>query len=384
LNYSFDFPFFNYFFSNLTIYIQVITDVTAIILFLDKNISIMEKLLPFTKHDLAKITNHRNGEIKFGEKMHTVPKDADAITFLSSCEAQYVILGIPEDIGIRANYGRPGAASAWDSGIKSIANIQHNRFCKGSNIIVLGQINVSEEMAEVEHLDFNSIDDRSKLNKLVENIDKDVSHIIYTLIELGKTPIIIGGGHNNAYGNIKGTALAKGKPINAINFDAHSDFRILEGRHSGNGFSYAYEEGFLKKYFVFGLHENYTSKSVLDIIKKTEDRVRFITYDSLKIRKERDFNLEMFNALEFIKDDFFGIEIDLDALPNIATSAMTMSGFSVEELRQFISFFGKHQNASYLHICEGAPDLGEEKNNHLIGKLIGYLITDFIKANAIE
>jgi arginase family enzyme len=40
------------------------------------------------------------------------------------------------------------------------------------------------------------------------------------------------------------------KTINAINFDAHSDFRILEGRHSGNGFSYAYEEGFLKKYFV--------------------------------------------------------------------------------------------------------------------------------------
>jgi formiminoglutamase len=57
------------------------------------------------------------------------------------------------------------------------------------------------------------------------------------------------------------------KTINAINFDAHSDFRILEGRHSGNGFSYAYEEGFLKN-IVFGLHENYTSKSVLDIIKK--------------------------------------------------------------------------------------------------------------------
>jgi formiminoglutamase len=34
-------------------------------------------------------------------------------------------------------------------------------------------------------------------------------------------------------------------------------------------------------------------------------------------------------------------EIDLDAIPNIASSAMTLSGFSVEELRQFISFFGK-------------------------------------------
>jgi formiminoglutamase len=341
----------------------------------------MEKLLPFTMNDLAKITNHRSGEIKFGEKMITIPKGEDPITFLQTSEAKYVLLGIPEDIGIRANFGRPGAASAWDTAIKNIANIQHNRFCKGSQIIVLGQVNVSEEMKEVEHLDFHDIDDRSKLSQLVEKIDKDVSHIIFNIIKSGKTPIIIGGGHNNSYGNIKGTALAKGKPVNAINFDAHSDFRILEGRHSGNGFSYAYEEGFLKKYFIFGLHENYTSKSVLDLIKKTEDRVRYNTYDSLAIRKEKEFNQEMVNALDFIKTDFFGIEIDLDAIPNIASSAMTLSGFSVEKLRQFISFFGKNKNASYIHICEGAPNLGEEKNIHLIGKLIGYLVTDFIKAN---
>ncbi len=343
----------------------------------------MEKIIPFTIKDLAKITNHRSGEIKFGEKMITVPKETDPVEFLKTCEAKYVLFGIPEDIGIRANFGRPGAASAWDSAIKSIANIQHNRFCKGSQLFVLGQLNVSVEMKEVEHLDFNDIDDRSKLSQLVEKIDKDVSHIIFSIIKLGKIPIIIGGGHNNSYGNIKGTALAKGKPINAINSDAHSDFRILEGRHSGNGFSYAFEEGFLKKYFIFGLHENYTSKSVLDIIKKIEDRVRYNTYDSVNIRKEKDFNQEMALALEFINDDFFGIEIDLDSIPNIACSAMTLSGFSVEQLRQFISYFAKNKNAAYLHICEGAPDLGEEKNNHLIGKLIGYLVTDFIKSNTI-
>jgi formiminoglutamase len=331
--------------------------------------------------DLAKITNHRSGEIKFGEKMLTVPKGIDPFTFLQSTEAPYVLIGIPEDIGIRANYGRPGAASAWDSALKNIANIQHNRFCKGNQIVVLGKIDVSAEMKEVEHLDFNDIDDRSKLSQLVENIDKEVSHLICNIIKSGKTPIIIGGGHNNSYGNIKGTALAKGKPINAINFDAHSDFRILEGRHSGNGFSYAYEEGFLKKYFIFGLHENYTSKSVLDLIKKTDDRVRYSTYDSLNIRKDKNFELEMVTAMDFVKTDFYGIEVDLDAIPNIASSAMTPSGFSVEELRRFVSYFAANSHASYLHICEGAPDLGEEKNNHLIGKLIGYLVTDFIKSN---
>jgi len=340
----------------------------------------MERIIPFTITDLAKVTNHRSGEVKFGEKMLTIPKGENCMTFLKNCEAKYVLLGIPEDVGIRANFGRPGAASAWQSAISSIANIQHNRFCKGSQIVVLGKIDISKEMEEAKDLDFHKTADRKLLSTLVERIDKEVVHVITSIIKCGKTPIIIGGGHNNAYGNIKGTALGLGKPINAVNFDAHSDFRILEGRHSGNGFSYAYEEGFLKKYFIFGLHENYTSKNVLDILKKMEDRVNFNTYDEIKVRQQKNFQQELNTAYDFIKNDAYGIEIDLDALPNIASSAMTMSGFSIEELRQFVYFFGKNRNAAYLHICEGAPDLGEEKNNHLIGKLIGYLVTDFIKA----
>ena len=46
-------------------------------------------------------------------------------------------------------------------------------------------------------------------------------------------------------------------------------------------------------------------------------------------------------------------------------------------------YFGKHKNASYLHICEGAPDLDNTTNNHLTGKLIAYLITDFIKSKTL-
>jgi formiminoglutamase len=341
---------------------------------------LMEKLIRFTSSDLSKITNHRSGEVKFGEQMYTVPKDADITVFLKECEAQFVLFGIPEDIGVRANFGRPGADSAWESAIKSIANIQHNRFNKGYDLLVLGQLDVAQQMHEIQNLDFHITEDRKKMSELVVQIDKEVVHIITIIVKAGKIPIIVGGGHNNAYGNIKGTALAKGKPINAVNFDAHSDFRILEGRHSGNGFSYAYEEGFLKNYFIFGLHESYTSKSVLKKLRDIENRVLFNTYDQINIRREKNFEQEMFLAHNFINDTHYGVEIDLDAIPNIPTSAMTLSGFSVEELRRFIYFFGKHQNAAYLHICEGAPSLGNEKNNHLVGKLIGYLITDFIKA----
>lgn len=340
----------------------------------------MEKLIRFTLSDLAKITSHRSGEIKFGERIQTVPKEMDTLEFLEASDAEFVLLGIPEDIGVRANLGRPGTASAWESTLKSIVNIQHNRFCKGGKLIILGQIDVTEEMEFLQELNPNDKNDRKVFYKQVEKIDKEVSHIVCQIIKKGKTPIVIGGGHNNAYGNIKGLALAKGKPVNAINFDAHTDFRPLEGRHSGNGFSYAYEEGFLKKYFIFGLHENYTSKSILESIKKTEDKVKFNTYEQIAVRGEKDFKEEMVQAEKHITTDAFGIEIDLDAIPNIPSSAMTYSGFSAEQLRQFLHYFGKHKNASYLHICEGAPDLAFEKNNHLIGKFIAYLITDFIKA----
>jgi hypothetical protein len=37
--------------------------------------------------------------------MITIPKGADAMSLLQNSEAKYVIIGIPEDIGIRANFG---------------------------------------------------------------------------------------------------------------------------------------------------------------------------------------------------------------------------------------------------------------------------------------
>ncbi|MEN9327173.1 MAG: hypothetical protein RI943_1613 [Bacteroidota bacterium] len=344
----------------------------------------MDKLNVFSSKDIAKITQHRSGEIKFGEKIITVPIEENWIEFITNSEAKFVLIGLPEDIGIKANLGRTGAATAYESTLKSLVNFQHNKFCKGSELVVLGEINFSKEMEIAKTLDTQNKEDRKKLFQLVENIDKDVSFVISAIVKANKIPIIIGGGHNNAYGNIKGLALGKGMPVNAINFDAHTDFRIMEGRHSGNGFTYAFEEGFLKKYFIFGLHENFVSKSVFDTLKSIEDRVKYVTYEEIAVRKNKSFTSELTNAIKFISNTPFGLELDLDALPNIHSSAMTLSGFSVEKARHFIHMAGKEEFASYLHICEGAPDLDLSSNNHLTGKLIATLILDFIKSKKTE
>ncbi len=343
----------------------------------------MENLVLFTSNQLAELTNHRSGEVKFGEKIITIPKGINPKKIIEESDASFVLIGIPEDIGVKTNFGRIGTASAYESALKSLVNIQHNKFCKGNKLILLGHIDVAEAMEKASKLNPQNKEERKELFKLVEKIDKEVSHIVFKIIQAGKTPIIIGGGHNNAYGNIKGLALAKGKMVNAINFDAHTDFRIMEGRHSGNGFTYAFEDNFLKKYFVFGLHEGFVSKSVFNTIKSIPDSINYNTYEEIEVRREKNFENELEIALNFIKNEPFGIELDLDAIPNVYSSAMTPTGFSAERARQYIHYFGKHKNASYLHICEGAPDLDKTNNNHLTGKLIAYMITDFIKSKTI-
>lgn len=323
----------------------------------------------------------RLGEIKFGERIDFINLNQNLDIFLETTTAKYIIFGISESIGVKANLGRTGTEDTWNLALKSLLNIQHNKTCKGNNVGVLGYFNFTEENEEAKKLNPANKEERKKLFKLVEKIDKEITFLVSKIIKANKIPIIIGGGHNNAYGNIKGLALAKGKAINVINFDAHTDFRPLEGRHSGNGFSYAFEEDFLQNYFIFGIHENYTSKEIFSRIKENEQRVKFNTYEQMEIRLEKDFNTELKFAAKHIKENSFGIELDLDAIIQMPSSAMTYSGFSAKQARQFINYFGGFENASYFHICEGAANFNLNENKSVLGKYISYLITDFIKAN---
>jgi formiminoglutamase len=145
------------------------------------------------------------------------------------------------------------------------------------------------------------------LRELVVEIDKQVAALIQKVVTSGKIPIVIGGGHNNAYGNIKGAALGlqdagkiKKAQINVINFDAHADFRALEGRHSGNGFSYAMYEGFLNKYGMLGLHQNYMSQSMLDSIHKNKNIQAHFFEDIIRFT-ENSFRTSNRNLIVFYK-----------------------------------------------------------------------------------
>ncbi|WP_242204572.1 formimidoylglutamase [Aestuariivivens insulae] len=337
----------------------------------------MDKLILFNTQQKNNLLSKRSGESKFGEHVQILPNISNIYEQLKSLDVKYVIFGIPEDIGVFANHGKTGTSKAWEAALKTLLNIQSNAYTHAEDVLILGHLDFSNELQQVSKLEQSKNKHIKIARSIVEIIDTYVSHLVFQIILAGKMPIIIGGGHNNAYGNIKGASLALKQALNVVNFDAHSDFRPEEGRHSGNGFSYAYAEGFLEKYFVFGLHENYTSDTLLKSLKKFKF-IKFNTFEAIEIRKELKFKTEALRALSHIEDKAFGIEIDCDAIQGIPSSAMTPSGFSVNRTREFLNLFAHHENACYLHICEAAPT---KKTESQIGKLITYLITDFIRAH---
>ncbi|HEY9185770.1 MAG TPA: formimidoylglutamase [Salegentibacter sp.] len=331
----------------------------------------MESLKLYNSKTVEKLFSPRKGETKFGEK----------IAFLTDLEtlkkhpAKFVLFGIPEDIGVRANHGKPGTSGAWEACLKSLLNIQHNKHTHPESLIVLGHIDCISEMKKAENIDPTDPNYLPKLGDLTEIIDGKVSKLVETIVSAGKIPIIIGGGHNNAYANIKGSSGAIGKAINVLNIDAHTDLRRLEHRHSGNGFSFARKEGFLGRYTIFGLAQNYTPQYIYDEIEASE-QTEFRLFEELLEHSSEDLHTAFLDSLEFVRDEEFGLELDCDVIKDFPASAKTPSGFSIEQVRHFISLAARLPECSYLHVCEAAPT---SENAEQVGKALSFFITDFMK-----
>ncbi|MGN6402698.1 MAG: formimidoylglutamase [Flavisolibacter sp.] len=344
----------------------------------------------YTKQDILSLVKLRRFETKLGERVHVLADANSSIAdSIKGLAAKYVVVGIPEDIGVQANYGTAGAGTAWLSFLQAFLNIQSNDFFEGSEMAVIGHF----DFGDLQFLiDKNAHTEEEKIEAYrhaVNAIDDEVETLIKVITAANKIPIVIGGGHNNAYPLLKGSAKGLHQAqqialpqINCINLDAHTDYRPAEGRHSGNGFRYAEDDGFMQKYCVIGIHENYLPQNVwMDIV--NNPFIDCITFEDIFIHEKRSFRQAVSHAIEFTDDNYAGIELDLDSVENVLSSACSPSGIHVIHARQYINLCAAHVKAAYLHICEGAIKLSSGKSNNSTGKLISYLVSDFVKMREV-
>lgn len=339
----------------------------------------MKNMQFYTKEHINEITRKRDNEIKIGEEVTVILNIENWEDELKRSDCKFVLLGIPEDIGVRANLGRGGAHTAWKPALDSFLNQQSNLFLNGKECCVLGHIFVEDLMEKSNHYNLKSETHILELRKLVSELDERVCNVISKIISANKIPIIIGGGHNNAFPIIKGCSEVLSKKINVINCDPHTDFRPQEGRHSGNGFSYAFYKNYINKYAVFCMHEQYNTNDVLKTFTKHNSQLYYSTYEDVFVREQKTFTQALNQTIGFVKQGTCGVEIDLDAITNVPSSAKTSSGLSPVQARQYVYQCAKQLPALYFHIAEGAPILSHIKADIKTGKLIAYLISDFIK-----
>ena len=114
-------------------------------------------------------------------------------------------------------------------------------------------------------------------------------------------------------------------------------------------------------------------------IKNTDDIEQLV-----KIIKEKDpiysaLSLYFIIENDLVNDQKYGVELDCDAIQDFPSSAQTPSGISTNDARLYLTIAGSSKNAVYLHLPEAAPALVKGSAPQ-VGKLLAYLVSDFVKA----
>jgi len=340
----------------------------------------MKNIIPFTQHDLEKVLQLRPNETRLGQQF-ALPTEALSPAYLKQLRSQgvrFVLLGAGEDTGPRANLGRAGASTAFEACLQSLVNLQSNRFFDGAELLLLGHIDFDDLHAPQQA----SV---SQLRERVALMDQRLIEAVTPIIAAGLEPIVIGGGHNNAFGLLMSVKGALGKAAAAVNLDPHSDFRLREGRHSGNGFSYAAANNALGFYHVLGLHELKNNESTLEQLQAFGSSWHSLQDIWVRGKITLDEALMAIGKAVNSTDLPVAVELDLDAISNMPASAMTIAGVPLMDAAKYVSYIASHCQCAYLHLAEAAPSChsgGEQAGMRDVGQALSELIYAYVSGRS--
>ena len=250
------------------------------------------------------------------------------------------VLGYVCDEGVKRNLGRTGATAGADA-IRTQLGKMPNHLKAGKRFIDCGNIECSDgDMEAAQNL-----------------LGQKVSHLLHQ----GVFPVLVGGGHDIAYGHYNGIRnyLGNNASIGIINFDAHFDLRSNEnGNNSGTPF-YQIAQDCKANGSVF----NYLC---LGIRKDANDRTLFQTANDLGVDyiEKIEFSIEHAKAivrklLDFIqKVDHVYLTIDLDGFSSAyapGVSAASPMGFRPKTVLETLKIIIKSKKMISMDIAEMNP-----------------------------
>lgn len=222
------------------------------------------------------------------------------------------ILGYACDEGVKRNQGRIGAEHGPDAIRKSLGKFP-NHLTRETQLLDCGSINCVNEDMEIAQ--------------------SNLAEKIALLLSKNALPIVLGGGHDIAYGHFNGIKKHLGnQKIGIINFDAHFDLRQNNSTNNSGTPFYQIAQDCQAENSTF----NYLC---LGIRKDANDKKLFETANELKVKylETEHFNMHYLEhvqliLMQFIEDvDYLYTTIDLDGFSSAyapGVSAPSPMGFS--------------------------------------------------------
>ncbi len=253
----------------------------------------------------------------------------------------FAVLGYCCDEGVKRNLGRPGAVDGPDAIRTALANMP-NHLPEEISLYDMGNVNCLE--AEME------------------GAQDQLSHAVTGLLRANLFPIILGGGHDMAYGHytgIKNYFNFQNKIIGIINFDAHFDLRNnANGNNSGTPFYQiaqdCKEEGVPFRYLCLGIRRDANTKILFQTA--TELGAQFVAKEQFDIYQLDKVKLEVESFIETV--DYIYTTIDLDGFSSAyapGVSAASPMGFSPDMVLEILNILIASKKLISLDIAEMNP-----------------------------
>lgn len=293
---------------------------------------------------------------------------------------KYIIIGIPDDRGVIANGGNPGASKGPDAFRQSFYKLYDTRIRKFNPsthkpFVPQPESGVNSQYISQVFFDAGNI---ILADSIQETHERLASVVEYFLNHEAKMIFVIGGGHDFSYGSYKGhVATRKNEIIPIINFDAHFDLRPIENGkiNSGTAFYRIVEDlnkniNDGKGLLELGIQRDRNPDSLYYYA--NEHKIQIVEYMAL-LNVWRDLSQgHAQTPLEHIRDHLddcsaFGFDringsihfslcldvFDQSVAPG--TSASTPFGVQIKDLAQSITFLAKSQTCRVMDIAELCP-----------------------------
>ena len=255
-------------------------------------------------------------------------------------ENTIAILGYACDEGVKRNQGRVGAFAGPDAIRRQLGKMPNH---------------LDDEVAFVDcgDVECGNGDMEAAQSMLEQKVSQLLAHNTF--------PILLGGGHDIAYGHYNGISkyIGTNETIGIINFDAHFDLRSNEnGNNSGTPFYQIAQDckdnGSIFSYLCLGIRKDANDK----ILFQTANDLGVDYIENYGFSKEHAKAIVM-KLLDFIqKVDYIFVTIDLDGFSSAyapGVSAPSPMGFKPKIVLETLEIILKSKKLISMEIAEMNP-----------------------------